>query len=77
MTVSSYLEVTWREPRLIVPNGALQSEALGRKFLDKLWIPDITLYHQKKLKKLGLIHDLSQSGGLTLCNDLTLNLFLQ
>ena len=61
-----YLEVTWREPRLIVPNVLLQSKALDRIFMDKLWIPDIHMYYLKGLKKIGLIHDIGQSGGLTL-----------
>ena len=35
-------------------------------FMDKLWIPDIHMYYLKGLKKIGLIHDIGQSGGLTL-----------
>ena len=61
-----YIDVTWREPRLIVPNVLLKSKALDRIFMNKLWIPDIHMYHLKGLKKIALIHDIGQSGGLTL-----------
>ena len=66
VTVYVYLQVIWKEPRLIAPDKITQSGAIDQKFLNMLWIPDIQIYNLKDFNKIGLIHDTSKAGGLTL-----------
>ena len=39
---------------------------MDQEFLDLLWIPDIQIYNLKDFNKIGLIHDTSKAGGLSL-----------
>ena len=66
VTIYVYLQVIWKEPRLIAPDKITQSGAMDQKFLNMLWIPDIQIYNLKDFNKIGLIHDTSKAGGLSL-----------
>ena len=46
-----YLQVIWKEPRLIAPDEISQSGAMDQKFLNLLWIPDIQIYNLKDFNK--------------------------
>ena len=61
-----YLQVIWKEPRLIAPDKITQSGAMDQKFLNMLWIPDIQIYSLKDFNKIGLIHDTLKAGGLSI-----------